>query len=354
MPDYREIVILGTTTLRTGSEIAAAGLIPEGTAEDIDAVRATYSVAIPDRVAALVDPSDPADPIARQFVPDIRELEAAEDELADPIGDEAHSPVPGLVHRYPDRVLLMPTLSCPVYCRYCFRRDRVGRAEGAPSAEDMETAFAYIAENPQIKEVILTGGDPLSLSDRKLGDLLSRLSEFSHLNNLRIHTRVPVVMPDRVTEGLVGVLTTRLPVWMVLHTNHPRELTKDVADVCNRLVRGSVPLLSQSVLLKGVNDNVDTLTALFRRLVELRVKPYYLHHPDRARGTARFRLTLEEGRELVEKLRGNISGLCQPTYVVDIPGGYGKTPIAPADQSVDGSNWSLRNFQGNSHIYADR
>ena len=345
---------MGATTLRTGSELAAAGLIPEGAAEGIDAVRATYSVAIPDRIAALINPSDPNDPIARQFIPDIDELDTSEDELADPIADEKHSPVPGLVHRYPDRVLLMPTLSCPVYCRYCFRRDRVGRAEGTPTPKDMETAFEYIADNKQIKEIILTGGEPLSLSDKKLGDILSRLSDIPHLTNLRIHTRVPVPLPERVTDELIAALNTRLPVWVVLHTNHPRELTPEVADACERLVLGGVPLLSQSVLLRGVNDNVDTLTTLFRRLIELRVKPYYLHHPDRARGTAKFRLTLEEGRELVEKLRGNISGLCQPAYVVDIPGGHGKIPIGQAKKSGSGGDWVLRDFHGNSHRYSDR
>ena len=220
-------------------------------------------------------------------MPDAAELDVGPDELDDPIGDAAHSPTRGLVHRYPDRVLLMPTMACPVYCRYCFRRDRVGRAGDAPDAADIEAALAYIAAHEEIREVILTGGDPLSLSDRRLGDLLDRLDAIPHLTNLRIHTRVPVAVPGRVTEALVATLQRAKPVWMAIHCNHPRELTDDVAAACARLVRGGVPLVSQTVLLRGVNDDADILAALMRRLVEIRVKPYYLHHPDKARGTAR-------------------------------------------------------------------
>jgi len=248
----------------------------------------------------------------------------------------------------------VPTLACPVYCRYCFRRDRVGRAAGTPTAADLEVAYRYIEEHPGIREVILTGGDPLSLSDVRLARIVARLNAIPHLNNLRIHTRVPVILPDRVTDGLIAALTSDIPVWMALHTNHARELTDDVAAACDRLTRAGIPLLSQTVLLKGVNNTVDALTDLMRRLIALKVKPYYLHHPDRARGTAKFRLTLEEGRALVSALRGNISGLCQPTYVVDIPGGHGKAPAQ--DVTPDGAlpgRWNLRDFRGQTHDYAD-
>jgi lysine 2,3-aminomutase len=339
------------TTLRTGAQLAAAGLATATEIDGIDAVGAQYSVAIPAGLARLIDPADPDDPIALQFVPDGEELTVAEDELEDPIGDNAHSPVRGLVHRYPDRVLLMPTMSCPVYCRYCFRRDRVGRAAGAPSADDLETAYTYIETNPGIREVILTGGDPLSLSDARLRRILDRLAGIAHLNNIRIHTRVPVALPDRVTDELIAALQSDIPVWMVLHSNHARELTDDVAAACDRLSRGGISLLSQSVLLKGVNDDVDTLTDLFRRLVHLRVKPYYLHHPDRARGTARFRVTLAEGRALVAALRGNISGLCQPTYVIDIPGGFGKSPLQPGDAIFYNRSWQITDYRGEQHGY---
>ena len=343
-----------SATLRTGADLARAGLVAESQVVALDAVGTEYSIAIPSGLAALIDPADPADPIARQFVPDPAELIRADDELDDPIGDKTHSPVRGLVHRYPDRVLLMPTLACPVYCRYCFRRDRVGRAAGTPTAADLEVAYRYIEEHPEIREVILTGGDPLSLSDARLARIVARLNAIPHLNNLRIHTRVPVILPDRVTDGLIAALTSDIPVWMALHTNHARELTDDVAAACDRLTRAGIPLLSQTVLLKGVNNTVDALTDLMRRLIALKVKPYYLHHPDRARGTAKFRLTLEEGRALVSALRGNISGLCQPTYVVDIPGGHGKA--SAQDVTADGAlpgRWNLRDFRGQTHDYTD-
>ena len=355
-----------SATLRSGADLFRAGLATESEIEALDAVGAEYTIAVPVRLAALIDGSDPEDPIARQFVPDPAELIRTEDELDDPIGDETHSPVRGLIHRYPDRVLLMPTLACPVYCRYCFRRDRVGRATGAPTADDLEVAFRYIEEHPGIREVILTGGDPLSLSDARLAGIVTRLNRIPHLNNLRIHTRVPVVLPDRVTDGLIAALTSDMPVWMALHTNHARELTGDVATACDRLTRAGIPLLSQTVLLKGVNDNADTLTDLMRRLIALKVKPYYLHHPDRARGTAKFRVTLEEGQALVAGMRGNISGLCQPTYVVDIPGGHGKATVAglspsdaaPGSQSGSPSGtsdktWKLVDFRGETHDYTD-
>ena len=341
-------------TLRSGADLAAAGLADQSEIPALDAVGAQFSIALPAGLAALIDPADPDDPIARQFVPDPAELVRTGDELDDPIGDETHSPVRGLVHRYPDRVLLMPTLSCPVYCRYCFRRDRVGRAAGAPDADDLEIAYRYIEDRPEIREAILTGGDPLSLSDARLERVIARLNTIPHLNNIRIHTRVPVALPGRVTDGLIAALQSDIPVWMALHTNHVRELTDDVAAACDRLTRGGIPLLSQTVLLKGVNDSVDVLTDLMRRLIALKVKPYYLHHPDRARGTAKFRLTLAEGQALVAALRGNISGLCQPTYVVDIPGGHGKAPAQDVTPAGDGTGrWNLRDFRGETHNYAD-
>lgn len=358
MPNRTETVTLPDTlspptVLRTGRQLADAGLLAGDDAETIDLVGDRYSIAVPAGLAALINPADPTDPIARQFIPDAAELEVSDGELEDPIGDDAHSSVPGLVHRYPDRVLLMPTLSCPVYCRYCFRRDRVGRDADAPSPRDIDAAIDYIRHDESIREVILTGGDPLSLSDTRLGELLARLATIRHLNNLRIHTRVTVALPGRVTDKLVATLQGDLPVWMVLHANHARELTDDVAAACDRLTRGGIPLLSQSVLLKGVNDDVDTLTDLFHRLIALKVKPYYLHHPDRARGTARFRLTLKEGLDLVEALHGRISGLCQPTYVVDIPGGHGKTRAHSAVAETDNGNWHLKDFRNRSHRYSD-
>ncbi len=343
----------GGNTLRRGRDLASAGLVAPEAADAADRVAERYSVAIPPAVAGLIDPADPADPIARQFVPDPAELDEAADETDDPIGDAAHSPMKGLVHRYPDRVLLMPTLSCPVYCRYCFRRDRVGRADGAPTAADIEAALAYVEARPEIREVVLTGGDPLSLSNARLGALLDRLDAIPHLVDIRIHTRVPVAQPERIGAGLLAALQRKTTVWMAIHCNHPRELTAAVAAACDRLTRAGVPLVSQTVLLKGVNADVDTLTALMRRLVECRIRPYYLHHPDRAKGTARFRISLEEGRALVDALRGNVSGLCQPTYVVDLPGGHGKVPVQGTRAERGGDGWTLTDHAGRRHGWRD-
>lgn len=339
--------------LRTGRQLADAGLIARDAAETTDLIGEKYSVAIPTGLADLIDPTDPNDPIAQQFIPNANELVVHDDEHEDPIGDDVHSPIRGLVHRYPDRVLLMPILSCPVYCRYCFRREKVGRGAGDPSAIDMDAAIDYISNHAEIREVILTGGDPLSLSDNRLSNLLRELDKIPHLSNLRLHTRVPVALPSRITRKLIYNLQINLPVWMLLHVNHARELTTEVAAACTRLSQGGIPLLSQSVLLRGVNDDTKTLSELFRRLVELKVKPYYLHHPDRAPGTAKFRLTLREGLDLVYSLRGRVSGLCQPTYVVDIPGGFGKVPITSIQKTHDGINWLLTDFEGRKHIYKD-
>ena len=341
------------STLRTGAELAAAGLIEADREADVDAVAARYSVAVPRHLAELIDPADPGDPVARQFVPSAEELAAGGDERADPIGDGVRSPVRGLVHRYPDRALLMPTLACPVYCRYCFRRDRVGRASGAPGADELDAAFAYIRRHREIGEVILSGGDPLSLSDARLAGILRQLDGIGHVSVIRIHTRAPVAVPSRVSPGLIGALALARRPWMVIHCNHPRELSPAVEAALARLAGAGVPLLAQSVLLRGVNDDAGTLAGLMRRLVAAGVKPYYLHHPDRAPGTARFRLPLAEGLELVRALRGRVSGLCQPTYVVDIPGGHGKVPVLDAVPGDRDGEWTLTDFTGREHAYRD-
>ncbi|MEE2661783.1 MAG: lysine-2,3-aminomutase-like protein [Pseudomonadota bacterium] len=356
MPDMIEnvtTVSITPQTLRTSRQLRAANLILENEISAIDAVRAKYTVAIPESVVSLIDQSNPNDPIARQFVPSPAELKVTDDEAQDPIGDLTHSPMPGLVHRYPDRVLLTPTLSCPVYCRYCFRRDRVGRSEGAPNRKELDAAIRYIECTLSIREVILTGGDPLSLSDKRLEDILNRVVSIRHIQHVRIHTRFPIVVPKRVTNTLIKALQTKLPIWLVLHTNHPKELTSEVGMACAKLSNGGVPLLSQSVLLKGVNDDVEVLAELMRSLVRLKIKPYYLHHPDRAQGTAQFRISIETGKKLVKALRGRISGLCQPNYVVDIPGGHGKVLVDSAYRSTDGNTWILENFEGRSHKYND-
>ena len=294
-----------------------------------------------------------SDGVARQFVPSAAELTQRPEDLPDPIGDDAHSPVKGLTHRYPDRVILHVTKTCEVYCRFCFRRETVGETGHLPESE-LAAALDYIAATPAIWEVVLTGGDPLVLSPRRLGAILARLSEMPHVGIVRFHTRVPVVAPERITEDLLAALNTRLVPWMVVHTNHADELTPAARAALSRLAGAGVPLLSQSVLLRGVNDSAEVLEALFRALVALRVKPYYLHHCDLARGAGHFRTTIAEGQALMAALRGRLSGTCLPTYVLDLPGGHGKVPIGPDYLTPMGEGaWSVRDWQGAIHRYHD-
>ncbi len=289
-----------------------------------------YAVAITPAMDALIDPTNADDPIAAQFRPDARELEIAPDELSDPIGDEAHTPVKGVVHRYPDRCLLKLVHVCPVYCRFCFRREMVGpQGDGTLTGAEIEAALAYIGAHDEIWEVILTGGDPFLLSARRVREITERLAAIPHVKIIRWHTRIPAVDPLRVTPDLVEALRVDgATTYVVLHTNHPRELTEHARAAIARIVDAGVPMLAQTVLLRGVNNDTDTLEALMRGLVEARVKPYYLHHLDRAPGTSHFRCTIAEGQELVQELHQRASGLAQPTYVLDIPDGHGKAPLA--------------------------
>ena len=320
-----------TATLRGPADLAAAGLIGAGQAAALGPVAERYAVAVSPAMAALIDPADPDDPIARQFVPSPAELDHRPEELADPIGDAAHSPVPGIVHRYPDRVLLTLLHVCPVYCRFCFRRERVGPGADAVLPPDQaEAALDYIATRPAIWEVILTGGDPLALSPRRIAGVMARLAAIDHVKVVRFHTRVPVVAPEGVTPGLVEALrASGKATYVGIHCNHPRELTDAARDACGRLIDAGLALVSQTVLLRGVNDDAGVLAALMRRFVELRIRPYYLHHGDLAPGTSHLRVPLAEGKALMRALRGRVSGLCQPTYVLDIPGGHGKVPVGP-------------------------
>jgi lysine 2,3-aminomutase len=337
-------------SLRRPAELADAGFVAPDRLAALEEVAARYAVAITPAVAAMIDPNDPDDPIARQFVPDARELLLEPEERDDPIGDHAFSPVEGIVHRYPDRVLLKLVNACAVYCRFCFRREMVGPGRGGLSSKALAAALDYIRATPQIWEVILTGGDPLILSARRLKDVMTELAAIVHVKVLRIHTRVPVVTPERVSAALVRALrVNKKASFVVLHANHPRELSKQAQAACARLVDAGIPMLSQTVLLRGVNDDVETLGALMRALVECRIKPYYLHHADLAPGTAHLRTTIVEGQALMRKLHGRTSGLCQPAYVLDIPGGHGKSPIGPNYLSADGS--IVRDFMDRMHHY---
>jgi lysine 2,3-aminomutase len=318
-------------TLRSASDLVDAGLAPPSLEADLARVGARYAIAVTPAMAELIDTKDAADPIARQFVPDMRELHHAPNELTDPIGDHIKSPEKGIVHRYPDRVLLKIVGVCPVYCRFCFRREMVGpSAEANLTADEIETALAYIRAHREIWEVILTGGDPFVMSPRRIAEITRALEDIEHVKIIRWHTRVPVVAPERVTPELAAaLLPARKTVYVALHTNHARELTTAARTAIARLVDAGVPMISQSVLLRGVNDSVDALEALMRALVEARVKPYYLHHGDLAPGTAHFRTSIAEGQALMSELRQRVSGLAMPTYVLDIPGGHGKVPVGP-------------------------
>src|SRR5579864_1798095 len=340
-------------TLRRAEELVAAGLVAPEQEREIAAVAERFAVAITPEMAALIDRADPNDPIARQFVPSAAELVTAPDERSDPIGDRRLSPVKGIVHRYPDRVLLKPTHVCPVYCRVCFRREQVGPDGESLTDAELAAALDYIRARPEIWEVIVTGGDPFLLSPRRLRAITRALEAIPHLNVIRFHTRVPIVEPGRVTAELVAALGAEKAVYVAIHANHPRELTPAARKACHRLAAAGIPLLGQSVLLRGVNDDVATLTALFRGLVAMGVKPYYLHHPDPAPGTASFRLSLAEGQALIRQLRGRLSGLCQPTYVLDLPGGHGKVPVGPGYARMDDAaeGWMIADNNGREHRY---
>ena len=344
---------MASTTLHRPAELIERGLAPPERLAALEAVAARYAVAITPAMVGLVDPDDADDPVARQFVPDPAELDLSPQERADPIGDDVHSPVEGIVHRYPDRVLLKLTHVCAVYCRFCFRRERVGPHNGsALSAAALDAALAYIRAQPEIWEVILTGGDPLVLSPRRLRDVVTRLATIDHVKIIRVHTRVPIAAPRTVTPALVRSLKAEgKATYVVVHANHPRELSAEARAACARLVDAGIPLLSQSVLLRGVNDDASTLSALMRGLVECRIKPYYLHHPDLAPGTAHLRPGIGEGQALMRALHGRLSGLCQPTYVLDIPGGHGKSPIGPGYLRQDDDGFQVTDFNGGTHAY---
>ena len=333
--------------------LVAAGLVEPDRRNEIERVAAEFAVAVTPEMVELIDPDDASDPIAAQFIPTAAELAEMPEDRADPIGDQRWSPVPGIVHRYPDRVLLKPTLLCAVYCRFCFRREVVGKKAAMLDQKSLQRALDYIRERPQIWEVILSGGDPLFLAPRRVGEIVNALDQVSHLGVIRFHTRVPVVDPGRVDSALVAALAAEKAVYVVIHANHPRELTPQARAAVLRLSRAGIPLLSQTVLLRGVNDDPAVLEALFRGLVAMRVKPYYLHHADLARGTSHFRTGIAAGQRLVRSLRGRISGLCQPTYVLDIPGGYGKVPIGPCAATPDASagGWLIEDREGVQHSY---
>ena len=315
-------------TLRSPQDLARAGLVAETALPALEEVAARYATAITPAMAALISPGDPADPIALQYIPDAAELISAPHELEDPTADAPFTPVKGVVHRYPDRALLKPLLACPVYCRFCFRREKVGPDGGLLTEAELHEALAWFEGNTAIREVILTGGDPLMLSARRLGEILGRLAGLAHIETLRIHTRVPVADPGRITAALLGAMRQAKPVFIAVHANHAREFTPDAARALARLAEAGVPLLGQTVLLRGVNDDAPALEALLRAMIRNRIKPYYLHSLDPAPGTARFQVPEAEGLALMAALRGRLPGHALPFFVRETPMGGGKKPVA--------------------------
>lgn len=320
----------------------------------LTAVRKKYAVAISPEIRAQIA-ADPTGAIARQYKPDARELVESPDELQDPIGDHAHSPVAGIVHRYADRVLLKPVHVCAVYCRFCFRREQVGPGNEMLDDDGMARAIDYIKNASKVWEVILTGGDPLVLSPRRLKSMIDALSAIDHVKVIRIHTRVPVANPSRVTDDLVAALESPKAVYTVLHCNHVDELTPAVQAVAQKFIKAGIPLLSQSTLLAGINDSADALEALYRRLTEMKIKPYYLHHPDKAAGTGHFRLSLKRGQDIVQALWARLSGIARPAYILDIPGGAGKVLAQPSAiaHTPDEGVYHVRDPKGRMHAYRD-
>ena|SRR3990167_10164596 len=314
---------------RTLEALVQHALIKEKDIPVLKKALAHLPLAISQQMLQLIDQTTNNDPIARQFIPSENELNISPIERDDPIGDNAHQIVSGIVHRYPDRCLFMPVHICPVYCRFCFRKEKIGRSKTTLSQHETNAAINYISNHHEIWEVIITGGDPLILKPIQLQSIIERLNNIQHVEIIRIHTRIPVVEPHRIHTELIHALKCDKPVYVVLHANHPKEFSKDATDACKNLVDAGIPMLSQTTLLKDINDNIEVLSDLMKCFIKNRIKPYYLHHADLVKGTSHFRTSIETGQQLMKQLRGRFSGLCQPTYVLDIPGGYGKVPIGP-------------------------
>ncbi|MCM8540847.1 MAG: lysine-2,3-aminomutase-like protein [Lentisphaeraceae bacterium] len=342
----KEIVIKNVQQLKD------QGLISAQDSRNLKEVADRFSVSITPSIIKNIN-TEAENAIFTQYVPSSEELEISEDELSDPIGDDAFSPVKGITHRYPDRLLLKPIHTCAVYCRFCFRREKVGRSDQALNSKELKEALSYIKDNKEVWEVILSGGDPLVLSPSKISKLFLELEKIEHVKVIRIHTRVPLVAPEKICAELLQSLKTKKALYIVIHCNSHEELSEEVCESLGMLVKAGIPLLSQSVLLRNVNDDAVLLEKLFRKLVENRVKPYYLHHADKAEGTAHFRTSIAEGQEYMSRLRGKVSGICQPTYVLDIPGGKGKVPIGPDYLQDVSEGYKVKDWKGCEHIYKD-
>ena len=326
-------------------------------ASEIEAIQkrsGALPIGITPYYASLLDPDDPLDPLRRTKIPTLDEFEITGDECEDPLGEEAHSPMPGLVHTYPDKVLFLVTDFCATYCRYCTRARMVGAGEFLPEKSMWENALTYIREHTEIRDVLLSGGDPLILSDERLEWILTRLAEIPHVEFLRIGTKVPAVLPYRITPSLLSILKKVHPIFFSIHFTHPDELTLEVQEACNRLADAGVPTGGQTVLLKGVNDDPEVMKALNLGLLKVRCKPYYLHQCDPIQGSAHFRTSVTEGQEIIRSLHGHTTGYAVPTYMVDTAGGGGKVPVGP-NYILDreGDSLRLKNYEGKETRYWD-
>lgn len=340
-----------TAPLQTLKSLTENNLISEHTASELTDVIENFSFSITYEMVQQINKTDPNDPVAKQFIPSITEKTILPEELNDPVGDNVHTKVKGVIHRYPDRVLLTPLFICPVYCRFCFRKEKVGSPNETLSPQELEQAFEYIEAHKEIWEVIITGGDPFILKPASLKNIIERLSAIKHVEIIRIHTRVPVVDPSRITDEFMAALKSDKTLYVILHANHANEFSDNAIFACKKMIDAGIPMLSQTVLLKDINDNIDSLSTLMRLLVKLRIKPYYLHHPDLVRGTSHFRISIAEGQKLVKELHGRFSGLCQPTYVLDIPGGHGKVPIGPGYVANLENGCEIEDYLGNKHSF---
>lgn len=304
--------------------------------------------------ATLMDPDDPACPIRRQVIPTIAELRTTPSESEDPLDEARYTPAPGLIHRYPDRVLLFPTLHCASYCRFCTRSRIVGHIEDTVHFNELQPAFDYLRCHPEIRDVLVSGGDPLTIGDRKLEQLITQLRSIPHIEIVRFNTRVPVFLPQRITESLTVMLKQFHPIYIGVHVNHPKEITLEMAAACAKLADAGIPLGGQTVLLRGINDNPQTMKKLMHELLRVRVRPYYLNQGDLVAGTSHLRATIATGISIIEQLRGHTTGYAVPTYVVDTPRGGGKIPLGPTYLiSYDNGRAVMRNFRGNYYEYAD-
>jgi len=339
------------TTLEQLKEILE--LTPEE-AEGIKHSKGRLALAVTPYFASLMDPVNPNCPIRRQAIPRVEELHLSKNDMVDPCGEDKDSPVPGLVHRYPDRVLLLVTDQCATYCRYCTRRRLVGSNEQSITQGSFEEVLKYLKSHKKVRDVLLSGGDPLLLENERLEEILSRLKAISHIELLRIGTKVPVTLPQRITVGLVKMLKKFHPLMISIHFTHPKEITDAVKKACDELADGGIPLGSQTVLLKGINDKPYVMKKLVQELLKIRVRPYYIYQCDLAMGTGHFRTSIATGIQIIEKLRGHTTGYAVPAYVVDAPGGGGKIPLEPVYMISRGKGKVvLRNYEGKVFEYPE-